>query len=161
MLIIGISMTACTETVAEKAAEKAVESKTGGKVKIDSKKGSVEIKGKDGEIKIGANKLPDDFPDDLPIYKPSKIQTSMNNTIQGKKTYAATLSTEDGFEAVVDFYKKKLTDNGWTEASSFSSGEGDTQLTTLGYEKGDAIATVVISKADGQTQIGINHTPKL
>lgn len=158
VLAMGVLATACAKTVTEKV----IENQTGGKVKIKSGKGSVEIKGKGGTFSVGENKLPKDFPEDIPIYKPSKVMGSMSNTLEGKKTFVVTLSTKDALDEVNDFYKNGLVKEGWTEKSALSGGDGSSKFASLGYEKGGNLVTITISRVndDKETQVAISHSPK-
>lgn len=159
VLAIGVLSTACAKTVTEKV----IESQTGGKVKLNSKKGSVEIEGKDGnKVKIGENKLPSDFPKDAPVYKPSTIKGSISSTSQGKKASVVTVSTDDDLDTVVAFYKKELTGNGWTEMSALTGGEGGSQFAALGYEKGDTVVGITVSLAGNgkETEILLSVSAK-
>ncbi|MDP1808675.1 MAG: hypothetical protein Q8L35_03965 [Actinomycetota bacterium] len=158
VLAMGALTTACAKTIAEKV----IENQTGGKVKVNSGKGSVEIKGKGGTLKVGENTLPADFPKDVPVYKPNTVKSSMSNIVEGKKSFVVILTTKADVDAVADFYKKGLTGNGWTEKSALTGGEGGTRFATLGYEKGGAMVTVTITRAnnDKETQMMISFNPK-
>lgn len=159
-LVAALATTGCAKTIAEKV----IENQTGGKVKIDSngKSGSVEIKSKDGSIRIGENKLPADFPKDIPIYKPSKTTSSMSNTLEGKKTFVVTLTTDADIDGVTDFYKSGLAGKGWTEKSALTGGDGASKFSTLAYEKGETIVTVTVTRAnnDKETQMVLSVSPK-
>jgi len=160
VVVIGLTATACAKTVAEKIIEK----QTGGKVKIGTGKnsGSVEIKGKDGTVRIGENKVPADFPKDVPIYKGAQVKGSMSSTANGKKTFIVTLTTDDALKDAADYYKKELTSGGWTEKSAMTGGERGSQFAALGYEKGETLVTVSMTRVDSdkQTQMAISVAPK-
>jgi hypothetical protein len=104
---------------------------------LDTKNGSVNVQGKDGEsLSIGNAKLPEGFPSDVPIYKPSDVILSLKT----KEGYNVTLATTDSSQKVSDFYKTQLSNNGWTKEETeiaFSSNvaqsftKGNNQLVLL------------------------------
>jgi hypothetical protein len=158
LITTALVATACAK-VAEKAVEKAVEKETGAKVNIDSGRGSVEIKTDEGTLKAGEQKLPADFPKDVPVYKPSTIVTSMTSTLDGEKSVSVNLSTKDSVDKIVDFYGRELAKNGWTETTVFTGDQGGVAFATLAYEKGDNVVSISITKSAGEdeTQMVLAH----
>lgn len=74
--------------------------------KID---GSTTVKNDNITATYGSNKLPDNWPSDAPIYPNSTIifSSTINSTVQ------LMFSTSDSNQAVINFYKEKLTASGW------------------------------------------------
>lgn len=60
------------------------------------------------QLSIGENKLPNNFPEDFPIYENSQVVTSLDGN-----GFWLTLTTADTTEKVIEFYKTKLKENGW------------------------------------------------
>ena len=81
-----------------------------------SKDGS-SINSPDGTLKLSnSNKVPDDWPNDIPIYPGSKVVNSfiMNqDPAKGGSGIVLNINTDDGLQAVRDYYKKELISNGW------------------------------------------------
>lgn len=116
--------------------------------------GSVSVKNNEGEsLTVGNAKLPDGFPSDVPVYKPSDVITSLKT----KEGYNVTLVTADSSTQVSDFYKSKLAENGWSSSDSevnFGTLSGQT------YTKGDQQLVVIItndpnSKTDKKTSVNL------
>ena len=95
-----------TKKVTESAIEHVIEQKTGGDVEIDSSSGSVTVKSDKGTVAFNSagNKVPEDWPSDVPVYPGSKVTMSMSSVGQ----HVLTLETTDTPEQAVAFYKSKL-----------------------------------------------------
>jgi hypothetical protein len=161
LLTIGLAATGCAK-VAEKAVEKTIEKETGAKVNIDSGKGSVEIETEEGTFSAGDNRLPEDFPKDVPIYGAATVAGAVTSTIDDNKTFVVTLATEDSVDQVADFYRAAMVKNKWSEMAAVISGEGGSASATLAYQKGDNMVTVSVSRGADNigTHIAIGHNPK-
>lgn len=154
-LVVGtliFALGACGQSVEEKV----IESQTGGKVKVNKKKGTVEFKTKEGTIKTGDKQLPDDFPKDVPVYKGAKIEGSISS--QGAQGAGMTIILEAraGFDTVASYYRKEMPAEGWQEISKFEVGEGASRAGMYGYEKGSRSATINISRNDEDTEANIS-----
>ena len=138
------------ENVAEKIAEKAIESQTGHKADIDVEKESVRITTKDGAMTMTSGKaaqLPDNFPADIPILEGSTLDMAME-VPQG---YSLSFSTQEGVSTVSEWYLNAMIDQGWTKETVMDMG---TQ-TMLVFSKGERGVNVAISADNGQTRISL------
>jgi hypothetical protein len=100
------------------------------------------------EVKAGKNvELPKDFPADVPVYPGATILTSMT-TPDG--VMVSTQSTADATK-VVDFYKQKLTGDGWTVEGEMNMGP----QRIISFAKGDRQVTVTAASDEGQTHISL------
>ena len=145
-------LVACGQT----AQEKIIEKQTGGKVKINKNKGTVEFKTKEGTIKAGDNRLPDDFPKDVPIYKGAKVKGSLSSQTQKGVGMTVALEAKAGFDVVASYYKKKMLAEGWQEKSKFETGEGAARVGMYSYEKGKRSATISVSRDEKDTEAKIS-----
>jgi len=84
-----------------------VSTKTGD-TKVDKTKEGTDIKTKDAEV--SDNKLPSDFPSDIPQFKDSKILASVK-TPQGT---TVTFEINDKPKAVGEFYKSEMSKSGYS-----------------------------------------------
>lgn len=66
--------------------------------------------------------LPSDFPETVPIYKPSSVSIVNTNPSAGQTTYVVAFSTDANYEDVVGFYEQELSSNGWEIAISNDGG---------------------------------------
>lgn len=110
----------------------------------------VTVETENGKIEIKEGKIPDNFPDDITIYKGSSIET----TTEINNESSIQLKTSDKVSQVADFYKSDLKKNGWKEVKTFSE-EGSVLLTV---EKDGVTAILVITtdKSDNKTSISIS-----
>jgi hypothetical protein len=138
-------------------AQKAVESATG--VKVDKSGDQVTITGKDGQASLSAseNKLPENLPDNVPVYDGTVSGSATMETEQGT-AYTFSIRTSDDAQTIIDWYKKELADKGWTVKTTFISGDNGGVVA----KSGDEELTVTISKRDdGKFEIGaIANVPK-
>ena len=75
---------------------------------------------KDGKsVSLGENaKLPDGFPSDVPIYKPSDVLAALNS---GEQEYSASLVSPDSVSKISSYYASELPKQGWTSSDDTSS----------------------------------------
>ena len=106
-----------------------------------------EAKTKGGENTIIGNKIPDNFPSDITVYKKAELVKS----IEESAGVTLTLNTSDSTTKATDFYKKDIEENGWT-ISSISNFEDSFLITA---EKGDRSLLITVSpdKNNGKTSI--------
>ncbi len=128
---------------------------------VNVNNGSVNVTGKNGEsLSVGNAKIPDGFPSDVPIYKPSDIILSLKT----KEGYNVTLATNDSSQQVADFYQSQMSSNGWTKddtgavfnanvVQSYSKGNNQVEL-LIGSDskatngKKTTVSITYVNKAD-------------
>jgi hypothetical protein len=148
----AISISGCKKSEDE-AAERAVEQATGGKAKVDSKTGSVEVKtkdpsGKETNVQFGpGSKVPDDFPKEVPIYPGSKVMSAVS-LAEGKNGHLLTLTTPDQATTVIEYYKKNLA--GFKPDSELGSGGDGTMLMMSNAE---ITVSIAVSRSDDETMV--------
>ncbi len=137
------------EAIANKAAEKAVESASGGPVKIDTSSGGTTVT----DPKTGATvtsgaaiKLPAGWPASVPVYPGATVRNALTSP-SGK---TATLVTKDAPAKVADFYKTKSglklesdLDLGQQHILVFKNGKG-TVTVSLGQAGTDTMVTLAV-----------------
>lgn len=142
----------------------------GTKATVDTSKANkgeteIEIKGKEGNVKIsGKQGKPDNWPADMPFYPGAKVDvgTSMTGTTEA---VSVSLNTKDDFAKVAEWYEKELKSAGWTAEISTSqkgSGSGAPSSNYIGVSKDNRQGAVIISDAadDKGVIIVITITPK-
>lgn len=142
----------CGGSADEEAVERKIEAETGGETEVDLSGGTMEITGEtdEGEYSLTAGeetKIPDDFPGDVFIYRPSKTVMSM----KVPEGHSLTLTTKDDQSKVVDAYKSEMKKNGWSQEGSMNMGDH----MMLVYKKGERMANVSVIPADDKTQINL------
>jgi hypothetical protein len=131
------------EKLAEKAAEKVVESATGTEVDLSSSSGSVTVRDpKTGAIVRAGATVPDGWPSSVPIYPGAKVVASLS-TPDGKQV---TFTTTDSPDQVDAFYKAKLPGK---QEAALDLGESKVLTKTDG--KTSYVAT--IGKGDKETSV--------
>ena len=147
VLMIGCS---CSEEAGEKVAEKAIEAQTGHKADIDVDKESMTIKTKDGEMTMTsgkAAKIPDNFPEDVPMYEGYALEMAM----EVPEGYSLSFTTEDGVSKVSEWYLNEMIDKGWTKEASMDMGNQK----MLVFKKGERGVNLVISPESDKTRIAL------
>ena len=123
-----------------------------GEITFTEKGDKLEIKTSEGSLTIGKNEIPDGFPKDVPIYKPSTIAISQ---VMDDKNFMLNLTTPDEMGTVTKFYENKLKKNGWTignrmnlgPASIMSSTKGNKELNiTINRDEKITIIALIVSE---------------
>lgn len=125
------------EKVTEKAAETAVNRLTGGQVDIDTDDGTVEFKNnKTGETAAyGDNvKLPDDFPQAIPLIPDSKVISVFSQKNNGAQ-WSLTLNSKKNAAETVAWHAEKMKAESWEETQSVSIEGQEAREYTRGEEK--------------------------
>ena len=108
------------DSMVDSLTEKIINKATDGKVNIDVRHGGKDftIKSKDGgSFSVGEKlELPKDFPKEIPIYK--NLELKGINTSNQNKTIIATFNSLDSAKEISNWYKQKLTDQGWKDESN-------------------------------------------
>ncbi len=111
-------------------------------VKVGKNGSTVTVKSSDGQTSAtygtGAT-LPQGWPSDVPVYKPSTI---IYATKSDNKGFSLAAKTSSSTQSVVDYYRTQLVNQGWTSTHESSYGDG----TILTFEKGDTTTSVTVSK---------------
>ncbi len=137
----------------ERMIERAMEAGTGGEYDIDvERNGNVTYTGEDGEsVSVAAGedvKLPDNWPDSLPVMRDAKI------------TYAGTVNTTEDTTGLmlsysvgrtpadmISYYKEQFGANGWkTEAVSETPGA---TMISATHEDGSTVGVYVVPEGSG------------
>lgn len=156
LLIVGTGLSLAFKYFAKKIGSSVVsgviESKTGVKTNLsDIEKGKMTFTdSKTGQtVTVGAQKLPDDFPKDFPIYTGAKVAGSVSGMQEGKNGYLVTFTTEDALEKVTSFYKTALTQAGYTTTASFNT----EKMQTWAVSKDTMEGSLSVTTDDKQTTI--------
>jgi len=137
----------------EAAVEHALEKQTGAKVDLNSDgKGSISVHSDKGNLDInaGGGKVPDNWPQDVPLYPGAKVDTSVSNDA----LQMVSVSTADSPEKAQEFYKAKFAS--LKQESTMSNG----QQTLISYRDpgGRRIQLSIGKESSGQgpnTQIAV------
>lgn len=114
--------------IAAKAIEKAVEKEAG--VSIDANSGEVKATDAEGnEINIGGSKVPEGWPDVVPVGKDIKILISGSNKSDGKTTWNISGTYSGSGEDLYNYYKSQL--SSWNVDSDANSDSEGTKNWTL------------------------------
>ena len=142
----------CGKEVQESTMEKKIEQATGGDAEVDLSDDGMKITGKteEGEYAITSGEeteIPEDFPSDVFIYRPSKAVMAM----KVPDGYSVTLTTKDDKAKVVEAYKGQMQAKGWSEEGSMNMGSHS----MLVYEKDGRNANINIIPSDDGVQINV------
>jgi hypothetical protein len=143
--------------LAEKAAETAVEGATG--VDIEDDGDSVTIETDEGTVEIGSGEgeLPEDFPDDVPVYDAEITSQGKVSTSDGTM-WTVVLSTGDSYADVVSWYKDELAGTDWQQDALLESATPNNSASFILSKGEDANAAIAISEPEGGGDIDITLT---
>lgn len=122
-----------------------------GAFQVEASEEGVRISGEEegGGAVVGqfgeAVEIPDDFPQDVPLYPDAKVVAAMMSEGQGMLT----LRTGDTPEQVAKYLREQFEREGW----SFGSELDLMGQQMLAFEKGDRIGAVQISREESETSI--------
>jgi hypothetical protein len=148
--VSALGLLAGCSSVADKAAENAIEKETGGQANVDTDNGTMHVETSEGTFDAGGNKLPADWPSDAPIYTGATIQYAASaNPTTGKAGAAVVFMTSDSVQKVSDFYVAQLKEQGWKIEGTVNAGGA----LTIGATKDERSLSLVISGAEGRTTV--------
>jgi len=163
MLLVLVLASGCfgqniADKIAEEAIEKAIESDSGENVDIDFDDGEMTIESDDGEVSIGmGSDLPDNFPDNVPVYPDMEIISSWSVTEDDKDSYSINGLTEDAGDDVFAWYKESL--SGWEIENEFSASGDDMKTSSLSAKSGGLVVVImVVETEDEGTSIMLSVT---
>jgi hypothetical protein len=93
-----------------------------------------------------AVRLPENFPEDLPIYP--HVDRTLGSKAD-KRAMGAMFESTKPPEEVFQYYQNKLVEQGWEIQGEINLGD----QRALNVRKGDEVASVLINYQDGKTQI--------
>lgn len=119
-------------------------------VKVDTDSKSVSISDKNGnEFSAGGNqKLPSDFPSDIPLYNGDIAATGKVNS-DGKSGWTVSILTNDSASQVSDTINKSYSSDGWSTEMTNTSAEGGLLIA----KKNDLQVNIFYNSKDGKTSI--------
>lgn len=125
----------------------------GGSTDVDvNMDGTMDVETEEGTAKIGAQSLPEDWPEDAPAYPGSTISYSASmNPQTGEPGMAVVLSTGDTVSAAATYYKTELASRGWSVDTAMEAGG----TSIFSATKEGSVLSLLIAGAEGQTTITI------
>ena len=121
----------------EELAEQIIESQEGvGDVEIDEDSGQVSVESEDGSVSIGGGEVPEGFP--IAIPDDAEVQA----VIQNGSEATVSLSIDDQFESVKDFYEDWVDDNGEVTNKIETS---NPQTISWNIEQGDRTMSITLA----------------
>lgn len=125
---------------------------TGETVEVEEGGGKVTVTSEEGEFSFEeGGELPDNFPEDFPIYPGAKLTSSWTAQAEEKEGISLVWETSDSMEEVSEYYKEELASSGWKVG--FSTEAEDT--ITMGFEKGDSSGFLGITTEEGKTIVSL------
>lgn len=144
----------CGKNQTEKLIQKSIKEKTGEDVDVSITDTKIHIKSKEGKLSIagGSNlKLPESFPDDIPLYPKAQPFAIYNSGKQASVQFKISDRTKN----IVEFYKKALDEKGWAKEASM---EIENQF-FANYKKGNRYFQInVIPENERENILVITYT---
>jgi len=153
VVVVLVVAGAASRFLGKSAAERAIEQATGGNAEVNSEDGTVTVKTDQGTYSTG-DKLPSDFPADVPLYPGAKVQGSVAAAGQTGGGHYVGLVTSDSLDAVAAWYKSHVVSEGWTVASDATING----TVILGATKDNRNLAVTITSSNGQVSVGLAVT---
>jgi hypothetical protein len=114
----------------------------------------ITLPGGNGEVKVSTSgDLPDEFPDDFPIFKDAKLIGAYTAEQEGQSGLVATWETDASTQEVTDFYKEELDKDPWQTAGTFASAEGS--VISFTRTDGKDLGGGVTVAGNGKTQVAV------
>ena len=151
-LIAGGGCKRATEKLAEKAMEKAIEHKSGGKADVTIKDGSVSVKTDEGEYISSTGEgaqLPPDFPAD--VYVPAEAK--LIATVKVPEGFALTLQSPRTADQLAAECGARMKAAGWEEKTAVVMAEN--LMFNYGRESDSRTATYMIARGSDGAQMQI------
>lgn len=154
---VALLFSGCGSSSEEAAIEKQIKEATGSDADVSITEDGISIRGKTDvgafSIRSGeGTEIPENFPADVFVYKPSKIGSYMN----APKGQTLNLYTDDAVKKVREAYRSEMANKGWKEESSLNMG----LQTVLSYSKEDREIQIDITSSEDKTDIMVivlNH----
>jgi len=145
----------CGKSDEEEKIEKQIEESTGAEADVDLSRKSMKVSGKTegGEYTVTSGEgtgIPEGFPEDVFIYRPSKTGMAMEIP-QG---YSVALTTGDEASKVRSAYSREMEAKGWSEQTSMNM----ENQSVLVYEKDDRLANITIVSSGKEIQVSVTVT---
>jgi hypothetical protein len=143
----------CSKKTEEYAAEKAIESATGGEATVTDGGESVRLKTEQGEIAVsgsGELQLPKDLPKDVVVLDGAKINTSFSTPEGLMVAYTIDAGAAEAYSKI----RAAMKDGGWTEESSMESPEAS----VLQLRKENRVVQYTVGLEDGATTVTLAHS---
>jgi hypothetical protein len=156
ILALALGLVGCQsidEKIGEEVGEEIAGGIVGADVEVDGE--DVTIETDDGAVSISGDtrELPEDFPEDMPIYDDSEVDSATSMSSGGSTTYYVNLTTEDDITTVYEWYKAEVADEGWTITSDLLM-TTESDMAQLAVEKDDMEAVISMSE-DEPNVLGI------
>ena len=139
----------------ETAAEKAVESASGGKADVDFSDGKFSIETEDGSSshQIGDDaQVPDGWPGEFPQYPGSQITSAHRTTDKDYVLMGFTMTTPDSVDEVIAFYAGKAAAAGYSSKARFSADGGSTEM----FESPEYILSVNVAGSENGNMVALS-----
>lgn len=136
LLAVG-ALVGCADTISAPVGNGAI------KVKADKKK--IELKSDKGKLTVKgeAKSLPANWPAEMPIYKPSKLKSTLASEGLGEAPMAMAIFHTDAKAAdVAAFYQANIPNSGWVVTNTVNMVDA---AVTLTITKGNQIGSISVS----------------
>jgi hypothetical protein len=128
-------------------------------ISADTKAGSVEIKGPDGNVKFGG--AADKAPDWVPVYPGSSPQSTFSANNAGEIGGTYSLTTSDAADKVMSYYGDALKSGGFKVSTTTSNTDGKIGGFVTGQDDNTKRSvTITVGTENGSTHIAVIYGEK-
>jgi hypothetical protein len=157
-VLAGLTTVGCgavAEKATEKATEKAIESQTGGDVDLDTDDGSVDVTTEDGSFSIGSGKVPEEWPDDVPLPEGIEIASGSTSTTDDGTLVSITATTTADAADLLAELEEALAD--WEISGKTTSTSGGGAFVGATWELDGRTVSFTGAGGDGETSLALTH----
>lgn len=122
-------------------------------MQTDEETGSFKMETEDGTMESAA-KIPDDFPDSIPLPSDFEVQQGTRMESEGAVTWSVSGATGQAVDEVIETFGAAVSDAGYAEVSSMSSAE----YAQVSFE-GEYTVSMAAFAGDGVTNIQLTVMP--
>jgi hypothetical protein len=99
----------------------------------------------------GTPSLPNEFPDDFPVYPQATLKDSWSSDGSSVLAMSVVWETDASSQEIANFYRSELSAMGWKEVSSFTTADSD----TLTFNKNNTDGYIAVAKSSGFNTISV------
>ena len=162
LLAAALVVAGCGE-IAERAVEEGLEQAGGAsgnvELDLDNEDGSLSIESSEGSFRIGAQDVPEDFPEEVPLPAELEVMSSMSFNEEGGTSFNLNATTPGDATTVADELEAAFTDAGFTITGTSQMEADGMANRTFQFEGSDWSGNVVVVENPDDTIVNYTIAP--
>ncbi len=153
LIVLGILGTVLLGFFFQKLGETAFEKATDSNIEVTDD--GVNIETEEGSFTSQAE-LPDDFPEEVPLFEPAEIISSTSQKREGSSSFSVAFNTEADVQEVKEFYEQELESGGWETTSTSTFNNNTHYQAEHGEDMSAQVSVMEPSEGRVRFSIGVN-----